>query len=182
MILANVTSAVVSIPGHIYHVIQDQETRPTGPVSAPGPLTRAEAMKMIYGHWWSFQVSLNSKSSSDLDDLWLTRINYSTWFFNGPLQVQGLDGLTVLVTLASVLSILLISLDRYYAVNSPLHYSIIITRQKSMVMIFLVWTIAGVLSAPVWTGSVILEHQQQSYHQHDSSVSYDIILPVYSFE
>ena len=58
MILANVTSAVVSIPGHIYHVIQDQETGPAGLVPAPGSITRAEAMKMIYGHWWSFQVSL----------------------------------------------------------------------------------------------------------------------------
>lgn len=85
------------------------------------------------------------------------------------LQVQGLDGLTVLVTLASVLSILLISLDRYYAVNSPLHYSIIVTRQKSMVMIILVWTIASVLSAPVWTGSVVLEHQPHNYRHHNVS-------------
>ena len=56
MILANVTSAVVSIPGHIYHVIQDQERAPSAPLPPPGPMTRAEAMKMIYGHWWSFQV------------------------------------------------------------------------------------------------------------------------------
>lgn len=43
------------------------------------------------------------------------------------------------------------------AVNSPLHYSIIVTRQKSMAMIGLVWVVAAVLSAPVWAGSVLLQ-------------------------
>lgn len=44
------------------------------------------------------------------------------------------------------------------AVNSPLHYSIIVTRQKSMAMIALVWMVAAILSAPVWAGSVLLQH------------------------
>lgn len=44
------------------------------------------------------------------------------------------------------------------AVNSPLHYSIIVTRQKSMAMIGLVWLVAAILSAPVWAGSVLLQH------------------------
>lgn len=44
------------------------------------------------------------------------------------------------------------------AVNSPLHYSIIVTRQKSMAMIVLVWMVAVILSAPVWAGSVLLQH------------------------
>ena len=41
---------------------------------------------------------------------------------------------------------------------SPLHYTIIVTRQKSAAMIALVWLVALVLSAPVWTGCVALEN------------------------
>lgn len=70
---------------------------------------------------------------------------------------QSVDGVTVLISLSSVLSILLISLDRYYAVNSPLHYSIIVTRQKSIAMIAFVWLISIILSSPVWTGCVVLK-------------------------
>ena len=49
MILANVTSAMVSIPGHIYHMIQQQERS----------ASRAEAVKANHVHWWSFQVIIN---------------------------------------------------------------------------------------------------------------------------
>ena len=54
------------------------------------------------------------------------------------------------------------------AVNSPLHYSIIVTRQKSIAMIALVWLVAAILSTPVWAGSVLLQHYAPpSVAQHD---------------
>lgn len=49
------------------------------------------------------------------------------------------------------------------AVNSPLHYGIIVTRQKSMAMIGFVWFMAAILSAPVWAGSVRLVQLQSTY-------------------
>ena len=85
--------------------------------------------------------------------------NWPTGFKGSTYWDQTLSGLTVLITLASVLSILLISLDRYYAVNSPLHYTIIVTRQKSVAMITLVWLVSVILSAPVWSGGVTLDNQ-----------------------
>lgn len=69
LILANCTSAAVSIPGYIYQLIRDHYN----------------------------EEDISSKNN----------IGWS-W------DRQGLDGLTVTVSLASVLSILLISLDRYY--------------------------------------------------------------------
>ena len=132
LILANLTSALVSIPGHIYDVIQPPEVEYVAQ----------------YGY-----VSDTSYETDDADEDGVTAA-MASW----SLRTQGVDGVTVLVALASVLSILLISLDRYYAVNSPLHYGIIVTRRKSIAMIGVVWGVSLVLSAPVWSGVVLLHH------------------------
>ena len=76
LILANCTSAAVSIPGYIYQLIRDH-----------------------------YNEDSNNISHQDSIGIW-------SW------DRQGLDGLTVTVSLASVLSILLISLDRYYVIHS----------------------------------------------------------------
>lgn len=57
------------------------------------------------------------------------------------------------------------------AVNSPLHYGIIVTRQKSMAMISFVWFMAAILSAPVWAGSVRLVQLQPTLTTALSSIS-----------
>jgi hypothetical protein len=64
-------------------------------------------------------ISISSSSSSIGDDVTylmgrLVDDSTSSWLSSWHWHKQGLDGLTVLVSLASVLSILLISLDRYY--------------------------------------------------------------------
>ncbi|XP_057364887.1 uncharacterized protein LOC130685587 [Daphnia carinata] len=156
LIMANLTSAAVSIPGHVYQLLikpLHHEQR-----------ERFQGHHQFHHHYQSAVVNngVNADSSIGEDVTYvmgrLVDDSTSSWLSSWHWHKQGLDGLTVLVSLASVLSILLISLDRYYAVNSPLHYSIIVTRQKSIAMIALVWLVAAILSAPVWAGSVLLQH------------------------
>lgn len=75
--------------------------------------------------------------------------------------------------------------------NSPLHYSTIVTRQRSMAMISVVWLTSFIMSIPVLTGVVrlddaikphnnnetflLLEDDQeaeQDYHQYWMNLSY----------
>lgn len=81
LILANCTSAAVSIPGYIYQLIRDHYNE-------------------------------DDNIRQDIIGIW-------SW------DRQGLDGLTVTVSLASVLSILLISLDRYYVIHTVSIYYLI---------------------------------------------------------
>ena len=89
LILANLTSAVVIIPGHIYQLVVLHQNRP-----APALLGLEDNAP---------DVLLGDSASWPCCDA-------ADWCWDQ----QGLNGLTVLVFLASVLSILLISLDRYY--------------------------------------------------------------------
>jgi len=54
----------------------------------------------------------------------------------GPLLVSGIKtinkALTVFVATSTIFSILVIAMDRYTAVLSPLHYATNVTRQKSV--------------------------------------------------
>ncbi|XP_046442153.1 uncharacterized protein LOC124192730 [Daphnia pulex] len=183
LIMANLTSAAVSIPGHVYQLLikpvhqhhQEQQERFQGhrQLDHHHHDQAAAATEEDNGVGGGLSAAADGSSVDGVggvgggigDDvsylmgrLLLVDDSTSSWFSSWHWHKQGLDGLTVLVSLASVLSILLISLDRYYAVNSPLHYNIIVTRQKSIAMIALVWLVAAILSAPVWAGSVLLQH------------------------
>ncbi|GIY34598.1 g_PROTEIN_RECEP_F1_2 domain-containing protein [Caerostris darwini] len=57
--------------------------------------------------------------------------------------------LTIFLNLASVFSILLIAVDRNCAVNSPLHYTITITKKRTGILIISTWLIAFVLAIPI---------------------------------
>lgn len=56
------------------------------------------------------------------------------------------------LNITSVLSLLLIALDRNCAVNSPLHYSMTITKKRTGFMIFLTWFIGIVVGTPPFFG------------------------------
>lgn len=59
----------------------------------------------------------------------------------GPLLVSGIKtinkALTVFVATSTIFSILVIAMDRYTAVLSPLHYATNVTRQKSVLGMYL---------------------------------------------
>lgn len=59
----------------------------------------------------------------------------------GPLLVSGIKNinkaLTVFVATSTIFSILVIAMDRYTAVLSPLHYATNVTRQKSVLGMYL---------------------------------------------
>ena len=94
LIMANLMSAVVSIPGHVYQLVIKPEQEQQEEVVNNGGGSGGNGG----GVTWLEQL--------DEPDSTL----FNSWYWHK----QGLDGLTVLVSLASVLSILLISLDRYY--------------------------------------------------------------------
>ncbi|KAK6638415.1 hypothetical protein RUM44_008844 [Polyplax serrata] len=60
--------------------------------------------------------------------------------------------LPVLVVTASVFSILVIAIDRYNAVLSPLHYSMTITSQRNKETIAAIWCVSLLLSTPPLLG------------------------------
>lgn len=125
--MANLTSAAVSIPGHVYQLLikpvhqhhQEQQERFQGhrqldhhhhdqaDNGVGGGLSAADDGSSVGG-------GIGDDVSYLMGRLLLVEDSTSSWFSSWHWHKQGLDGLTVLVSLASVLSILLISLDRYY--------------------------------------------------------------------
>lgn len=102
LIMANLMSAVVSIPGHVYQLLikpQQQQQQQEQEVEVN--------QDSVGGVTWLEHLS-SADEQPNSSDSW-----FNSWYWHK----QGLDGLTVLVSLASVLSILLISLDRYYVTS-----------------------------------------------------------------
>ena len=87
LILANLTSAVLSVPGHVYQLVS--------------PFLNDDRLEVHQQSEGDDDDQVNGDATAAAGSWW-------RW------QEQGLDGLDILVSLASVLSILLISLDRYY--------------------------------------------------------------------
>ena len=114
--MANLLSAAVSIPGHVYQLL-------IKPLEA-----FHEEQQGRFGeshlHDQAAMVNNGVNSGVKADDVTylmgrLVDDSTSSWLSSWHWHKQGLDGLTVLVSLASVLSILLISLDRYYVRHLP---------------------------------------------------------------
>ncbi|XP_042908747.1 histamine H2 receptor-like [Parasteatoda tepidariorum] len=73
------------------------------------------------------------------------------WMFNQH-WCKAVHFFTVFLNLACVLSILLIAIDRNCAVNSPLHYTITITKKRTGLLIVSIWAISFILAAPILLG------------------------------
>lgn len=81
------------------------------------------------------------------------------WVF-GKVWCQMTGFLMNAVFSASILTLVIISLDRYCAVVTPLHYSMTITPCKSMMMIFFVWLLALCSAFPPLVGWSHYEYQK----------------------
>lgn len=88
--------------------------------------------------------------------------------------------LPILVVTASVFSILIIAIDRYNAVLSPLHYSMTITSQRNKETIAAIWCVSVLLSIPPLLG--VLEIKRIPYPESEVlRYSYSTILVVFAF-
>ena len=82
-------------------------------------------------------------------------------FGDGLCQITGL--LTTLLFSACIFTLLLISLDRYCAVMSPLHYTMRITTKRSTIMIAAVWLVSFVFAVPPVLGWNSISYQPNKY-------------------
>lgn len=79
------------------------------------------------------------------------------WVF-GDIWCKIIGSLTICLNLASVLSILLIAIDRNCAVNSPLHYNVTITKKRTGLLISTIWIVSAALAVPTLFGVPQLEY------------------------
>ncbi|XP_049271154.1 G-protein coupled receptor 161-like [Rhipicephalus sanguineus] len=84
---------------------------------------------------------------------------FQEWIF-GEIFCKIHGTLSVCLTMANVFSILLIAVDRNCAVNSPLHYSMTITKKRTNVLILSTWVFAIVVSVPPLVGVSGLQYQK----------------------
>ena len=82
------------------------------------------------------------------------------WYF-GPFWCQATGFLMNAIFAASTLTLLVIAVDRYCAVVTPLHYFMRITPTRSVVMILSVWVLAICSSIPPLLGWNRYEYQRR---------------------
>lgn len=73
------------------------------------------------------------------------------WIF-GVIWCELYKAIDVLLCTASIMSLCLISLDRYWSITRAVHYARQRTRKRAAVMIFTVWFISAVVSIPPLIG------------------------------
>lgn len=114
-------------------------------------------------------------------------VMFQGWIFGDVLcQIHG--AASVCLTMASVLSILLIAVDRNCAVNSPLHYSMTITKKRTSGLIVSAWLFAILVSVPPLTKLSKIEYQDSwamctvAWYEPDLlTIAYSCVLFVVGF-
>ncbi|XP_065307385.1 melanopsin-A-like [Dermacentor albipictus] len=86
-------------------------------------------------------------------------IMFQEWIF-GDVWCKIHGTLSLCLTLANVFSILLIAVDRNCAVNSPLHYSMTITKKRTSGLIVSTWLVAIVVALPPLCGVSDIKYQE----------------------
>ncbi|XP_049520808.1 uncharacterized protein LOC125944405 [Dermacentor silvarum] len=87
-------------------------------------------------------------------------VMFQEWIF-GDIFCKIHGTVSMCLTMANVFSILLIAVDRNCAVNSPLHYSMTITKKRTSVLIVSTWVCALVVSVPPLVGVSGLQYQKR---------------------
>ncbi|KAL1420809.1 hypothetical protein MTO96_023666 [Rhipicephalus appendiculatus] len=111
-------------------------------------------------------------------------IVFREWIF-GDVWCKMHGTLSLCFTLANVFSILLIAVDRNCAVNSPLHYSMTITKKRTSGLIVSTWLFAIVIALPPLFGVSDIKYQESwamcTVTWHDAgflTVAYSCVLCV----
>ncbi|CAL1275644.1 unnamed protein product [Larinioides sclopetarius] len=99
-------------------------------------------LNLSISHFWQSILILPTTVMSIAADKWL--MNEIACLISGFLYTT--------LNITSVLSLLLIALDRNCAVNSPLHYSMTITKKRTGFLIFLTWFIGALVGSPPFLG------------------------------
>nr|XP_037269666.1 LOW QUALITY PROTEIN: G-protein coupled receptor 161-like [Rhipicephalus microplus] len=114
-------------------------------------------------------------------------IMFQEWIF-GDVWCKIHGTVSVCLTMANIFSILLIAVDRNCAVNSPLHYSMTITKKRTVGLIVSTWVFAVLLSVPPLVGVSNIEYQESwamcTITWYDTSlltISYSCVLCVVGF-
>ncbi|OXA44041.1 5-hydroxytryptamine receptor 1B [Folsomia candida] len=102
------------------------------------------------GGWMKFVLSLvtaNILISSIIAPLMLFEGILNT-YLTFPCLTEVISMIGSSVIFAAIFSTFLIATDRFYAVTSPLHYSMTITRSRSQLMIVAAWLAGALLALP----------------------------------
>lgn len=95
---------------------------------------------------------LNLSTCNILLTAWVVPMSLSSLVAGGwPLGMSGCTFsavITMFLLIASIYSVLLISLDRYYAIVRPLHYTTLITSRIVAISLSVVWTGSCVVALP----------------------------------
>ncbi|CAN8015245.1 unnamed protein product [Ixodes persulcatus] len=112
---------------------------------------------------------------------------FQEWIF-GDIWCKIHGAVSVCLTMANVFSILLIAVDRNCAVNSPLHYSMTITKKRTSGLILSTWFFAVLLSIPPLIGVSDIKYQETwsmctvTWYETDLlTIAYSCVLCVVGF-
>jgi len=83
-----------------------------------------------------------------------------------PCISQVVSMISSSIIFSAILSTSLIATDRFYAVTSPLHYSMTITRSRSKIMIVLAWIFGILLASPDILKCLLGNHQNDPTQHH----------------
>ncbi|GFR26007.1 melanopsin [Trichonephila clavata] len=108
-------------------------------------------LNLSISHFWQSILILPTTVISIAADRWV--MDEITCFISGFLCTT--------LNITSVLSLLLIALDRNCAVNSPLHYSMTITKKRTGCLIFLTWFIGVLSGSPPFLGIGRIKYRPQ---------------------
>ncbi|XP_015910821.1 melanopsin-like [Parasteatoda tepidariorum] len=135
-------------------------------------------LNLTISHFWQCILTLPTTVMSVAAEKWL--------FGDITCIISGFLFITLIIT--SVLTLLLIALDRNFAVNSPLHYTMTITKKRTGFLIFMTWFIGVLVASPPFFGVTDIKYRPQWHmctleweHNETYSLAYGSVLIVLGF-
>ncbi|XP_023217199.1 G-protein coupled receptor 161-like [Centruroides sculpturatus] len=141
-----------------------------------------------FSNWFVFNLSLaHLLQSTLLLPFTFASIVTRKWIF-GEIWCQMTGTAFICLNVASTLSLLLIAADRNCAVNSPLHYSMAITKKKTGILIAGTWVFAILVAIPPLCGISSFKYRElwhtctvTWYSKDPYTIAYDCFLTTIGF-